>query len=110
MESAMTQITIPAQVVNGHLQHEKSLPELEGEHVLATLTLVAEGSKNGTAVPGPPNLAENAEFDPEPPLWLEVENDVYFPITVPAKSLGKVKVRKRRGKPSIILPGDLPDE
>ncbi len=36
----MTQITIPAQVVNGHLQHEKSLAELEGEDVLATLTVV----------------------------------------------------------------------
>jgi hypothetical protein len=36
----MTQITIPAQVVNGHLQHEKSLAELEGQHVLATLTVV----------------------------------------------------------------------
>lgn len=36
----MTQITIPAQVVNGHLQHEKGLAELEGQHVLATLTVV----------------------------------------------------------------------
>jgi len=38
----MTQITIPAQVVNGHLQHEKSLAELEGQHVLVTLTVLAE--------------------------------------------------------------------
>jgi hypothetical protein len=30
----MTQITIPAQVVNGHLQHEKSLAALEGQHFL----------------------------------------------------------------------------
>lgn len=36
----MTQITIPAQVVNGHLQHEKSLAELEGQHVIATLIVV----------------------------------------------------------------------
>src|SRR5450755_15555 len=39
-EPAMTQITIPALVVNGHLQHEKSLTDLEGQHVLATLTVV----------------------------------------------------------------------
>jgi hypothetical protein len=36
----MTQITIPALVVNGHLQHEKSLADLEGQHVLATVTVV----------------------------------------------------------------------
>jgi hypothetical protein len=41
-EPAMTQITIPAQVVNGHLQHEKLPAELEGQHVLVTLTVVQE--------------------------------------------------------------------
>jgi hypothetical protein len=107
----MTQITIPAQVVNGYLQHEKISVELEGQHVLATLTVVAEGGTNGAAAPAPPKPVDNSvESDPEPPPWLEVENDVYFPITLPAKSLGKVKIRKRRGKPSIILPEDLPDE
>jgi hypothetical protein len=105
----MTQITIPAQVVNGHLQHEKSLAELEGQHVLATLTVVTKDGANGTAAPAL-KPKESAEFDPEPPPWLEIENDIYFPITVPAKPLGKVKIRKRRGKPSIILPEDLPDE
>lgn len=105
----MTPITISAQVVNGHLQHEKSLAELEGQHVLVTLT-VAKESANGTVAPAPPKPVESAEFDPEPPPWLEVENDVYFPITAPAKPLGKVKIRKRRGKPCIILPEVLPDE
>jgi hypothetical protein len=105
----MTQITIPAQVVNGHLQHEKNLAELEGQHVVATLTVVPTDGANGTtALPPKPDKSEN--FDPEPPPWLEIENDVYFPISVPAKSLGKVKIRKRRGKPCIILPEELPDE
>ena len=104
----MTQITIPAQVVNGQLQHEKSLAELEGRHVLATLTVVAEGGTNRSAVP--PTRVESAEFDPEPPPWLEVENDVYFPITVPEKLLKIKTLIVERGTPSIILPEDLPDE
>jgi len=41
----MTQITIPALVVNGHLQHEKSLVDLEGQHVLATLTVVPKDAQ-----------------------------------------------------------------
>lgn len=53
----MTQITIPAQVVNGHLQHETSLPELEGQHVIATLTVVARNGVN--------------EIDLEPPIGWE---------------------------------------
>ena len=106
----MTQITIPAQVVNGHLHHEKSLAELEGQHVLATLTVVPTEAPNGKAAPAPQASVERADFDPEPPPWLEIENDVYFPITVPTKSLGKVKIRKRRGEPCIILPEELPDE
>jgi hypothetical protein len=107
MEAAMTQITIPAQVVNGHLQHEQSLPELEGQRVIATLTLVPTESANGKK---PAETVENAEFDPEPPPWLEVENDVYFPMKRPARRLGKVKVRVVRGKPCIILPEELPDD
>ena len=43
----MTQITIPAQVVNGHLEHEQSLVQLEGQCVLATLTVVPTKSANG---------------------------------------------------------------
>ena len=44
----MTQITIPAQVVNGHLKHDKSLAEWEGQHVLATLTVVQMDASSGT--------------------------------------------------------------
>lgn len=105
----MTQITIPAQVVNGHLQHERSLPEFEGQRVIATLTVVAEDSKNGASEKAPPQ-EPSAEFDPEPPPWLEVEHDLYFPMTVPSISLGKVKVNVEEGKPCIILPEELPDE
>ena len=105
----MTQITIPAQVVNGHLQHEKNLAELEGRNVLAMLTVVPKDSPNGTgATDQLPR--RSAEFDPEPPSWLEVEQDLYFPMKRPAKRLGKVKIRKRRGKPCIILPEELPNE
>lgn len=103
----MSQITIPAQVVNGHLQHDKSLTELEGQHVLATLTLVP----NGQPAPAPSQpSSDNVNFDPDPPEWLEIENDVYFPISVPSVPLGKLRVRVEKGKPCIILPEDLPNE
>ena len=105
----MTQITIPAQVVNGHLQHEQSLVEFEGQRVIATLRSVPEHSANG--IPEKAALQEpSADFDPEPPPWLEVENDVYFPMTVPEILLGKVKLKVEAGKPCIILPEELPDE
>jgi hypothetical protein len=105
----MTQISIPAQVVNGHLQHEQSLPQLEGQRVIATLTLAPTESANGKepAERPPEKAAADAEFDPEPPPWLEVENDVYFPVTVPSVRLGKVKIRVEEGKPCIILPEEL---
>jgi hypothetical protein len=108
----MTQITIPAQVVNGHLQHEQCLAGLEGQRVMVTLTVVPEEATNGKVPlePQPQESEESAEFDPEPPLWLEVENDIYFPVTVPAVSLGQVNVMVEQGKPSIILPEELPDE
>jgi hypothetical protein len=112
MEPAMTQITIPAQVVNGHLHHEKSLAELEGQHVLATLTVVPTDAANGNAQtkPAPQKPDESADFDPEPPPWLEVEHDLYFPMTVPEKLLEKKPLIFERGEPSIILPEELPDE
>jgi hypothetical protein len=110
MEPAMTQITIPAQVVNGHLQHEKSLTELEGQHVLVTLKVVSKDGTNGKAAPAPPNPDQRDEFDPDPPPWLEIENDVYFPITVAEKLLKIKPLIVERGTPSIILSEELPDE
>ena len=107
----MTQLTIAAQVVNGHLQPEQSLAALEGQRVIATLTVVPKESPNSKAAEPPaPEKVADEEFDPEPPPWLDVENDVYFPIKVPRISLGKVNIRVREGKPSIILPEELPDE
>ena len=108
----MTQITIPALVVNGHLQHDRNLAELEGQRVLATLTLAPEESVNGKkpVEPPPPKPEENAEFDPEPPPWLDVENDVYFPMTVPEKLLAKKQLLVERGRPCIILPEESTDE
>jgi hypothetical protein len=52
----------------------------------------------------------NEEFDPEPPPWLDVETDLYVPMTVPSISLGVVKVKVEKGEPCIILPEELPDE
>ena len=107
----MTQITIPGQIVNGQLQHEQSLARLEGKHVIATLTVVPAESENGMESPVTPEKgAGTAEFDPEPPPWLEVENDVYFRMTAPSIPLGKVKIRVEEGKPRIILPEELPDD
>jgi len=106
----MREITIPGQIVNGHLQHEGSLAELEGRHVIATLTVVAMEPANGKVPTAPPETrAEEVEFDPEPP-WLEIEHDLYFPMTVPSISLGEVKVRVEEGTPHIILPEELPDD
>lgn len=107
----MTSITIPAQVVNGHLQHEQNLAELEGQRVIATLTVVSRDNANGhNGEIKPQDLGGDTDSDPEPPPWLEVEKDLYFPMTVPAIPLGKVNIRVEQGKPSIILPEELPDE
>lgn len=108
----MSEVTIPGQIVNGHLQHERSLTELEGQQVIATLTVVPTVAGNGKEATAPPpeTHTEEARFDPEPPPWLEIEHDLYFRVTRPAKRLGKVKVTVRRGKPCIILPEELPDD
>jgi hypothetical protein len=107
----MNQISIPAEVVNGHLQHDRNLSLWEGQRVLATLTLLPKDAPEGQeAKDEPPEPSAEAEFDPEPPPWLEVEQDVYFPMTVPAISLGKVTIRTEKGRPSIILPEELPDD
>ena len=107
----MTSITIPAHIVNGHLQHDQSLPELEGQRVIATLTVLPKDAANGKHVEGVPQDANaEADFDPEPPPWLEIENDVYFPMTVPERLLEKRPLITERGTPSIILPEELPDE
>ncbi|MCI0681569.1 MAG: hypothetical protein L0Y71_05660 [Gemmataceae bacterium] len=107
----MTPMTISAHVVNGHLQHEESLADLEGQRVLATLTVVSTMRDNGAgAQPPTPEKAADEDFDPEPPTWLDVEKDLYFPVKVPRIPLGKVDIRVREGKPSIILPKELPDE
>jgi len=102
-------ISIPATIVNGHLQHEQPLVELEGQRVIATLTVVAKESTDRPREPEKPP-AVDAEFDPEPPAWLEVENDVYFPMTVPERLLEKRPLITERGTPNIVLPEDLPDE
>jgi hypothetical protein len=107
----MREITIPGQIVNGHLQHARSLTELEGQHVIATLTVVPTVPANAKEAAAPKEThPEEAEFDPDPPPWLEIEHDLYFPMTVPSISLGKVKVRVEEGKPCIILPEELPDD
>jgi hypothetical protein len=108
----MMPMTIPFQVINGQLRSDANLAALEGQHGIATLTVVPKDADNGNGqtAPAMPSPDESTEFDPEPPPWLQVEQDLYFPIKCPAKSLGKVKVRRRRGKPCIILPEELPDE
>jgi hypothetical protein len=106
----MTQITIPAQVVNGHLQHEQSLPELEGQRVVATLTVVPKEAADLPTNGIPSDLGGDADFDPKPPPWLEVENDVYFPMTVPEILLEIKELIVEEGTPCIILPEELPDE
>lgn len=116
----MTQITIFGQVLNGNLLPEQSLALLEGRRVIATLTVVPHETASAKAAEAPtkekvPHTPTNEptgaeEFDPEPPEWLQVEKDLYFPMTVPEVSLGKVSIRVEEGKPCIILPEELPDD
>lgn len=106
----MDQISIPAEVVNGHLRHAPNLAMWEGQNVIATLTLVPKDAPNGDEAKEPPKQSPNEEFDPEPPDWLQIEQDVYFPMTVPAVSLGKVTLKVERGRPLPFTPEELPDE
>jgi len=114
----MTPMTIAGQIVNGHFQHEKPLAGLEGQHVIATLTMAPKESPNGKAeplkeaAPTPPtaSLATEEEFDPEPPEWLQVEKDLYFPMPVPEILLETRELIVEEGKPCIVLPDELPDE
>lgn len=108
----MTQITISAQVVNGHLLHEQPLPELEGQRVLATLTVAPKATtKSGNLTQqAPAQLGQDANFDPEPPPWLEVENDVFFPMLPADRMLEKKELIVEQGTPSMVFPEELPDE
>ena len=103
----MDQISIPAEVVNGHLRHAPNLAMWEGQNVIATLTLVPKDAPNGEEAKEP---RPDAKFDPEPPEWLQVEQDVYFPMTVPEILLEKKPLIVERGKPSAFTPEELPDE
>lgn len=96
-------------VHDGVVVFENGQPPPEGARV-NVIVRETPASANGQPAVTPPKPAENAEFDPEPPPWLEVENDVYFPINVPEISLGKVNIRVEKGEPCIILPEELPDD
>ena len=105
----MDQISIPAEVVNGHLRHDRPLSQWEGQSVIATLTLVPKTPPpEPESKPEPPAPITGAEFDPEPPEWLQVEQDVYFPMTVPEILLEKKPLIVERGKPSAFIPEELP--
>jgi len=68
------------------------------------------GQSHANGVAKKPEVEPNDDFDPEPPEWLDVEKDLYFPMTVPSYPLGKVTLVVQRGEPNIILPEELPDE
>jgi len=105
----MTPLTIPAQIVNGQLQLDRTLSELEGQRVIVTVTSVTSDSQSGTIEKvAPPESTE--DIDVEPPEWLQVENDVYFPMTVPEILLEKKPLIVERGTPSGIVPEELPDD
>jgi hypothetical protein len=79
--------------------------------ILVSLVAVPEESSAG-AVWNDETLDVSAEeeFDPPLPAWLDVERDVYFPMTVPVIRLEVKTLTVERGTPSIILPDELPDE
>jgi hypothetical protein len=107
----MTHKTISAQVIHGHLQHEESLGELEGQHVLAMLTVVPSTSAREDQVESSTNnLGEDLDLDPSTLAWLDIENDIYFPIVPPEILLEKVEIKIEPGQPCIILPEELPDD
>ena len=64
----MTPLTIPAQIVNGQLQLDRTLSELEGQRVIVTVTSVTSDSQSGTIEKvAPPESTE--DIDVEPPEW-----------------------------------------
>lgn len=102
----MDQISIPAKIVNGHLQHAANLGMWEGRKVIVTLVLVPKEAPNGEEAKELPEQQSETEFDPELPVWLDVERSVYVPMTVPTVSRGKVKLIVERGRPSPFIPDD----
>jgi hypothetical protein len=62
----MTQITIPALVLNGHLHHEIPLPELEGQSVLATLTVSPRAGNFLSPVVVAGDVVDTLEMRPAP--------------------------------------------
>ena len=70
--------------------------------MIATLTVVPKESPNGKpGEPSAPDQGGDVEFDPEPPPWLEVEKDLYFPMPVPEILLGKKKLIVEEGTNGI---------
>ena len=68
------------------------------------------GSGHANGVAKNPTTEANDDFDPEPPEWLDVENDIYVRMPVPEILLEKRPLIVERGTPNIILPEELPDD
>jgi hypothetical protein len=95
--------TFSAQVVEGQLRYQEPLDAFEGQNVRVTV------------VGGPVAIEQpdgsNTEQEPEPPDWMDVEKDVYVKMPLNLEILKDVRVIEAGpGKPTIILPEDLPDE
>lgn len=79
--------------------------------ILVSLVVVPDDVSIGSGwIDETPDPNAGGEFDPPLPAWLDVERDVYVPMTVPAVSLGKVTLIVERGKPLPFIPDELPDE
>lgn len=96
----MTQLTISALVVDGKLRHDVSLTALEGQHVIAAITVLPTGETNEMNLSPP---APEGEFDTDPPEYLQVENDVYFAMPMVEKILAKKPLIVERGTPADII-------
>lgn len=105
----MVEKTLSARIVHGHLRHEESLSEFEGQEVLVTLTVVpgSTTTKNGEQAA---SFDSPAEKEPEPPPWMAVEADVFAAMPVSSSTVAIREKRSEQGRPCIVLPEEMADE
>jgi hypothetical protein len=100
----MTITTFDAQVIDGRLEPADALRAFEGRQVRVTLTEPSSVPESIPAAPRPNST------QPEPPEWLDVENDVYVQLSLEGETLRDlVVVEGGPMQPCIIIPEEFRD-
>src|SRR5439155_25712436 len=93
--------TFDARVINGRLQYQAPLDDLEGQQVRVMLDILAP--QDSKPLPPPPS--------DEPPEDMDVEKDVYVKMPFASEVLkDAVVIEGGPMEPCIILPEELPDD